>query len=148
MTGQRPGSICRRQGDLRRGWPGCAVPAAPLVVAVGSGCASESGDRAERRAARSSAGGPGAPAGRAGPPGDLPAPAAPAGKLDLDLEWRERDRGLRPGDIVLTRFGGATDWDGSGSRAAVIRAAMKTVTTVMKTIMDKGYAVARPGDYV
>ncbi|MET8126635.1 hypothetical protein ABZV07_14045, partial [Streptomyces sp. NPDC005231] len=93
MTGQRPGSICRRQGDLRRGWPGCAVPAAPLVVAVGSGCASESGDRAERRVARPSAGGPGAPAGGGGAPGGRPAPAAPAGKLDLVLDlvlvWRE-----------------------------------------------------------
>ncbi len=144
MTGQRAGSIRRRQGDLRRGRPGYAVPAAPLVAA-GSDRTSGSGDRAERRAAGPPAGRPGAPAGRAGPPGDLSAHAAHTEKLDL--EWRERGRDLRPGDIVRTHFRGATDRDVRGSRAAVIRAAMKTIATVMKTITDKGYAVARPEDY-
>lgn len=128
MTGRRAGSIRRRQGDLRRE-PGYAVPVALLVAAVGSGCASESGDRAEHRGARPPAGQPGAPAGQASPPRDLSASAE-----KLDLEWRERDRDLRPGDIILTHFRGATDWD--GSLAAMIRAVMKTIT-------DKGYAVAR-----
>jgi hypothetical protein len=38
--------------------------------------------------------------------------------------------------------------DGSGSLAVMIRAVMKTIAAVMKTITDKGYAVARPEDYV
>lgn len=44
--------------------------------------------------------------------------------------------------------GSPPDLDGSGSLAVMIRAIMKTITAVMKTITDKGYAVARPEDYV
>ncbi|MGW0690914.1 hypothetical protein [Streptomyces sp. NPDC002738] len=44
--------------------------------------------------------------------------------------------------------GGAPDLDGSGSPAAMVCAVMKTNTAVMKIITDKGYAVARPEDYV
>lgn len=55
------------------------------------------------------------------------------------MEWREWDRDLHPGDIVLTHFRGREDW--GGSMADMIR-------NVMKTITDKGYAVARLEDYV
>ncbi|MFC9857279.1 MULTISPECIES: polysaccharide deacetylase family protein [unclassified Streptomyces] len=54
------------------------------------------------------------------------------------MEWREWDRDLHPGDIVLTHFRGREDW--KGSMADMIR-------RVMKTITDKGYAVARLEDY-
>lgn len=319
MPGRRLGPIRRRRGHRRRG-PGYAALAALVVAAVGSGCASESGGRAEHRAARPPAGRPGAPAGLAGPPRDLstyrekldltqaaravaarkwglertplapPAPPAvkpylttrkgfeveggddslppvfttvptrdrivfltiddgaekdpellrmmselripfsaflsdylvrddygyfkeaqdrgvtlnnhtlnhpylpglsyseqeseicdqqdiiekeygkrptlfrpPYGNYNRDtlriarscgikavplwaeeafpdhMEWREWDRDLRPGDIILTHFRGSEDWD--GSMADMIRAVMKTIT-------DKGYAVARLEDYV
>ncbi|MEV3928873.1 MULTISPECIES: polysaccharide deacetylase family protein [unclassified Streptomyces] len=55
------------------------------------------------------------------------------------MEWREWDRDLHPGDIILTHFRGDEDWD--GSMADMVRRVMKTVT-------DKGYAVARLEDYV
>ncbi|MFE3514907.1 polysaccharide deacetylase family protein [Streptomyces sp. NPDC059166] len=55
------------------------------------------------------------------------------------MEWREADQDLHPGDIILTHFRGEEDWD--GSMADMIRQVMKTVT-------DKGYAVARLEDYV
>ncbi|MFF4244045.1 polysaccharide deacetylase family protein [Streptomyces sp. NPDC001822] len=55
------------------------------------------------------------------------------------MEWREWDQDLHPGDIVLTHFRGREDWE--GSMADMIR-------RVMKTITDKGYAVARLEDYV
>jgi peptidoglycan/xylan/chitin deacetylase (PgdA/CDA1 family) len=55
------------------------------------------------------------------------------------MEWREWDRDLHPGDIVLTHFRGREDW--KGSMPDMIR-------HVMKTITDKGYAVARLEDYV
>ncbi|WP_330174081.1 polysaccharide deacetylase family protein [Streptomyces sp. NBC_01498] len=55
------------------------------------------------------------------------------------LEWREWDRKLRPGDIVLTHFRGKGDW--KGSMPDMIR-------NVMKTITEKGYAVAKLEDYV
>ncbi|MEU0145493.1 polysaccharide deacetylase family protein [Streptomyces sp. NPDC006288] len=55
------------------------------------------------------------------------------------MEWREWDQDLHPGDIVLTHFRGREDW--KGSMADMIR-------RVMKTITDKGYAVARLEDYV
>lgn len=55
------------------------------------------------------------------------------------MEWREPDRDLHPGDIILTHFRGRKDW--GGSMADLIRAVMKTIT-------DKGYAVARLEDYV
>lgn len=55
------------------------------------------------------------------------------------MEWRERDRDLHPGDIILTHFRGDEDWE--GSMTDMIRQVMKTVT-------DKGYSVARLEDYV
>ncbi|MFF8913401.1 polysaccharide deacetylase family protein [Streptomyces sp. NPDC015032] len=55
------------------------------------------------------------------------------------MEWRELDQDLHPGDIILTHFRGRKEWD--GSMADLVRAVMKTVT-------DKGYAVARLEDYV
>lgn len=55
------------------------------------------------------------------------------------MEWREWDRDLHPGDIILTHFRGTDDW--KGSMPDMVRQVMKTVT-------DKGYAVARLEDYV
>ncbi|MEE1756067.1 polysaccharide deacetylase family protein [Streptomyces sp. SP18CS02] len=55
------------------------------------------------------------------------------------MEWREWDRDLHPGDIVLTHFRGRGDW--KGSMADMIRRALNTITA-------KGYAVARLEDYV
>ncbi|MEU6928651.1 polysaccharide deacetylase family protein [Streptomyces sp. NPDC046385] len=55
------------------------------------------------------------------------------------MEWREWDRDLHPGDIVLTHFRGKEDW--KGSMPDMIRRVMKTITA-------KGYAVARLEDYV
>jgi peptidoglycan/xylan/chitin deacetylase (PgdA/CDA1 family) len=55
------------------------------------------------------------------------------------MEWREWDQDLHPGDIILTHFRGREDWD--GSMADMVR-------NVMKTVTDKGYAVARLEDYV
>ncbi|WP_424212239.1 polysaccharide deacetylase family protein [Streptomyces sp. BI20] len=55
------------------------------------------------------------------------------------MDWREWDRDLHPGDIVLTHFRGREDW--KGSMPDMIRQFMKTVT-------DKGYAVARLEDYL
>ncbi|MFF5934275.1 polysaccharide deacetylase family protein [Streptomyces sp. NPDC012508] len=55
------------------------------------------------------------------------------------MEWREWDRDLHPGDIVLTHFRGKADW--KGSMPDMIRRVMKTITA-------KGYAVAKLEDYV
>ncbi|MFC9947470.1 polysaccharide deacetylase family protein [Streptomyces pratensis] len=55
------------------------------------------------------------------------------------MEWREWDQDLHPGDIILTHFRGEEDWE--GSMADMVRHVMKTVT-------EKGYAVARLEDYV
>ncbi|MFE5936407.1 polysaccharide deacetylase family protein [Streptomyces sp. NPDC056470] len=55
------------------------------------------------------------------------------------MEWREWDRDLHPGDIVLTHFRGKGDW--KGSMADMVRRVMKTITA-------KGYAVAKLEDYV
>ncbi|MFI6642258.1 polysaccharide deacetylase family protein [Streptomyces sp. NPDC050504] len=55
------------------------------------------------------------------------------------MEWREWDRDLHPGDIVLTHFRGRGDW--KGTMPDMIR-------RVMKTITDKGYAVAKLEDYL
>ncbi|MFI1940011.1 polysaccharide deacetylase family protein [Streptomyces purpureus] len=55
------------------------------------------------------------------------------------MEWREWDRDLHPGDIILTHFRGREDW--KGTMPDMIRQVMKTVTA-------KGYAVARLEDYV
>lgn len=55
------------------------------------------------------------------------------------MEWREWDRDLHPGDIILTHFRGREDW--KGTMPDMIR-------RVMKTITDKGYAVARLEDYL
>ncbi|MFI8949249.1 polysaccharide deacetylase family protein [Streptomyces sp. NPDC053750] len=54
-------------------------------------------------------------------------------------EYREWDRALHPGDIVLTHFRGRDDWDG-------------TMTDMVRRFLDKvtaeGYAVARLEDYL
>ncbi|MEV6650367.1 polysaccharide deacetylase family protein [Streptomyces sp. NPDC051219] len=55
------------------------------------------------------------------------------------MEWREWDRDLHPGDIILTHFRGRQDW--KATMPDMIR-------RVMKTITDKGYAVARLEDYL
>ncbi|GGV84509.1 hypothetical protein GCM10015535_29420 [Streptomyces gelaticus] len=55
------------------------------------------------------------------------------------MEWREEDEDLHPGDIILTHFRGRAEW--GGSMTDLVRAVMKTVT-------DRGYAVARLEDYV
>lgn len=55
------------------------------------------------------------------------------------MEWREWDQDLHPGDIILTHFRGPADW--KGSMPDMIR-------NVMKTITDRGYAVAKLEDYV
>ncbi|MGW0698658.1 polysaccharide deacetylase family protein [Streptomyces sp. NPDC002867] len=55
------------------------------------------------------------------------------------MEWREWDRDLHPGDIVLTHFRGRGEW--KGTMPDMIRRVMRTVTA-------KGYAVAKLEDYV
>ncbi|MEU1085414.1 polysaccharide deacetylase family protein [Streptomyces sp. NPDC005892] len=55
------------------------------------------------------------------------------------MDWREWDRDLHPGDIILTHFQGREQW--KGTMADMVR-------TVMKVITGKGYAVARLEDYV
>ncbi|APY86824.1 polysaccharide deacetylase family protein [Streptomyces alfalfae] len=55
------------------------------------------------------------------------------------MEWREWDKDLHPGDIILTHFRGREDW--KGSMPDMVREVMKTVT-------DRGYAVARLEDYL
>ncbi|MEU1119542.1 MULTISPECIES: polysaccharide deacetylase family protein [unclassified Streptomyces] len=55
------------------------------------------------------------------------------------MEWREWDKDLHPGDIILTHFRGREDW--KGTMPDMVRRVMKTVT-------DRGYAVARLEDYL
>ncbi|MEU3605270.1 polysaccharide deacetylase family protein [Streptomyces sp. NPDC035033] len=55
------------------------------------------------------------------------------------MEWREWDRDLHPGDIVLTHFRGEEDWKGSMP---------DMVRRVMNVITSKGYAVGKLEDYV
>ncbi|MEU2428782.1 polysaccharide deacetylase family protein [Streptomyces sp. NPDC007861] len=55
------------------------------------------------------------------------------------MEWREWDRKLHPGDIILTHFRGKAEW--KASMADLIRSVMNVVTA-------QGYAVARLEDYV
>ncbi|MET9962494.1 polysaccharide deacetylase family protein [Streptomyces sp. NPDC006326] len=55
------------------------------------------------------------------------------------MDYREWDRDLHPGDIILTHFRGQEDW--KATMPDMIRHVMKTVT-------DKGYAVARLEDYL
>ncbi|MFD5077589.1 polysaccharide deacetylase family protein [Streptomyces sp. NPDC058371] len=54
-------------------------------------------------------------------------------------EYREWDRSLHPGDIVLTHFRGREDW--KGTMPDMVRRFLKKVT-------DEGYAVARLEDYL
>jgi peptidoglycan/xylan/chitin deacetylase (PgdA/CDA1 family) len=54
-------------------------------------------------------------------------------------EYREWDRSLHPGDIVLTHFRGKEDWN--GTMPDMVRRFLKKVT-------DEGYAVARLEDYL
>ncbi|WP_246458835.1 polysaccharide deacetylase family protein [Streptomyces himalayensis] len=55
------------------------------------------------------------------------------------MDWREWDRDLHPGDIILTHFRGREDWN--GTMPDMIRHVMKVITA-------KGYAVARLEDYL
>ncbi|MEU9009859.1 polysaccharide deacetylase family protein [Streptomyces sp. NPDC048479] len=55
------------------------------------------------------------------------------------MEWREWDQDLHPGDIILTHFRGPEEW--KATMPDLIR-------RVMRTITDKGYAVAKLEDYV
>ncbi|MEV7612254.1 polysaccharide deacetylase family protein [Streptomyces sp. NPDC089799] len=55
------------------------------------------------------------------------------------MDYREWDRDVHPGDIILTHFRGREDW--KGTMPDMIRQVMKTVT-------DKGYAVGRLEDYL
>ncbi|URN15383.1 MULTISPECIES: polysaccharide deacetylase family protein [Streptomyces] len=55
------------------------------------------------------------------------------------MEWREWDRDLHPGDILLSHFRGRGEW--KGSMADMVRRALDTATA-------RGYAVARLEDYV
>ncbi|GGR71963.1 hypothetical protein GCM10010252_08050 [Streptomyces aureoverticillatus] len=55
------------------------------------------------------------------------------------MEWREWDKDLHPGDIILTHFRGREDWKGTMP---------DMVRTVLKTVTAKGYAVARLEDYL
>ncbi|MFG3152881.1 polysaccharide deacetylase family protein [Streptomyces sp. NPDC048219] len=54
-------------------------------------------------------------------------------------EYREWDRDLHPGDIVLTHFRGRNDWD--GTMTDMVRRFLNRVTA-------EGYAVARLEDYL
>jgi peptidoglycan/xylan/chitin deacetylase (PgdA/CDA1 family) len=54
-------------------------------------------------------------------------------------EYREYDKTLRPGDIVLTHFRGRKDWDGTMP---------DTIRRFLKLITDQGYAVAKLEDYL
>ncbi|MEU0373829.1 polysaccharide deacetylase family protein [Streptomyces sp. NPDC006283] len=55
------------------------------------------------------------------------------------MEWREWDRNLHPGDIILTHFRGKNEW--KGSMPDMVRRVVDIVTR-------KGYAVAKLEDYV
>ncbi|RII21009.1 Peptidoglycan-N-acetylmuramic acid deacetylase PdaC [Streptomyces sp. YIM 130001] len=59
--------------------------------------------------------------------------------FDKRMDWREEDRDLHPGDIILTHFRGKDEW--KGGMPSMIR-------NVLKTVTDKGYAIARLEDYV
>ncbi len=54
-------------------------------------------------------------------------------------EYREDDRSLHPGDIVLTHFRGRSDWNGTMP---------DTMRRFLKKVTDEGYAVARLEDYL
>ncbi|MFJ8821734.1 polysaccharide deacetylase family protein [Streptomyces sp. NPDC102467] len=55
------------------------------------------------------------------------------------MDYREWDRDIHPGDIILTHFRGRKDWN--GTMPDMIR-------TFMKYVTGKGYAVARLEDYL
>ncbi|WP_079086401.1 polysaccharide deacetylase family protein [Streptomyces silvensis] len=55
------------------------------------------------------------------------------------MEWREWDKDLHRGDIILTHFRGRGDWKGTMP---------DMVRTVLKTATAKGYAIARLEDYL
>ncbi|MEV5848900.1 polysaccharide deacetylase family protein [Streptomyces sp. NPDC048179] len=54
-------------------------------------------------------------------------------------EYREWDRGLHPGDIVLTHFRGRSDWDGT---------MVDDMRRFLNKVTREGYAVARLEDYL
>ncbi|MFH8989050.1 polysaccharide deacetylase family protein [Streptomyces sp. NPDC017940] len=55
------------------------------------------------------------------------------------MEWREWDKDLHRGDIILTHFRGRADWNGTMT---------DMVRTVLKKATAKGYAIARLEDYL
>ncbi|MFE2526205.1 polysaccharide deacetylase family protein [Streptomyces sp. NPDC059382] len=55
------------------------------------------------------------------------------------MDWREWDRDLHAGDIILTHFRGKEDW--KATMTDMVRHTLKTVT-------DKGFAIGRLEDYV
>ncbi|MFJ8926600.1 polysaccharide deacetylase family protein [Streptomyces sp. NPDC102364] len=55
------------------------------------------------------------------------------------MDYREWDRSIHPGDILLTHFRGRKDW--KGTMPDMIR-------NLMKYLTDRGYAVARLEDYL
>ncbi|WP_420717036.1 polysaccharide deacetylase family protein [Streptomyces sp. H27-H5] len=55
------------------------------------------------------------------------------------MEWRDADRDLHPGDIILTHFRGPRHWKGSMP---------DTLRQVLRVATDRGYALARLDDYL
>jgi len=55
------------------------------------------------------------------------------------IEWREEDKDLHPGDIILSHFRGRDEWKGTMP---------DMVRRLMKYVSGKGYAVARLEDYL
>ncbi|MEB8341538.1 polysaccharide deacetylase family protein [Streptomyces endophyticus] len=55
------------------------------------------------------------------------------------MDYREWDRGIHPGDILLTHFRGRKDWNG---------AMPDMIRNLMKYLTDRGYSVARLEDYL
>ncbi|MFV5995949.1 hypothetical protein ACNPQM_26900 [Streptomyces sp. NPDC056231] len=136
--------------------PGHGVLAALLVAAAAPRCAFESGGgpavghpggsarrtQAAHAAAarkRGPATTPPAPARIAKSRGIKAAPLRAEGAAPDHMQWRERERAPQPGDIILAYFRGRKNW--GGSMAGLVRAVMRTIT-------DKGYALARLEGYV
>ncbi|WP_457030116.1 polysaccharide deacetylase family protein [Kitasatospora sp. P5_F3] len=55
------------------------------------------------------------------------------------MEYRQLDRQLHPGDIILTHFRGTEDWSGSMTDMA---------RQVLRTVTEQGFALARLDDYL
>ncbi|MCY0924276.1 polysaccharide deacetylase family protein [Streptomyces sp. H27-G5] len=55
------------------------------------------------------------------------------------MEWREADRDLHPGDVILTHFRGPTQWKAPMTDA---------LRQILRVATDRGYALARLEDYL